>query len=482
MKRSLMTVVAVLAFSLQTESFAQVEQEYLSKGPIFVKNVTVIDGMGSKPVAGQDILIEDGKIAAITATGKTIAPTGAQMIEGTGLTAMPGLIDMHFHLKGGWTGGQVFAEKYPVDNSHKGIQQTLAALLYSGVTAALDMGSTQSFIVEQKRKIDAGEYIAPRYYIMGVPFSQEPSGWDGAVREETVGEPPTDALSTKVDTQDQQVLGAILDKYKKDGINFIKLYSGISALSSTHLIKEAKKREITTTADLWQMNMNAGWMRMTGLDGWAHATPNPVSEKGLRWMAQNGKWVIATMNVGEKLSGLRVKDEQGKELLFSNPLVVDIWGEQVVRDFYDSYPKVRENLYEGRFSFYQVFNFGDLSLFRKNFMVNIKKAYDADVLIAGGTDAPAYPTLWTGETMHRELELFVMAGIPPLDALKMCTYNAARILKKEKEFGALEKGKAADILVVSGQPWKNISDTRNIEHVIVRGGILDRQKLLKSWK
>jgi imidazolonepropionase-like amidohydrolase len=142
---------------------------------------------------------------------------------------------------------------------------------------------------------------------------------------------------------------------------------------------------------------------------------------------------------------------------------------------------VREGFYEGPDSFYQVFNFGDLSEYRKNFLINIKNAHGAGVLVAGGSDAPAYPSVWSGETMHRELELFVMAGIPPIEAIMMCTYNGARILRREKEFGSLQPGLAADLLLVRGDPSKNISDTRKIEHVVVGGQVLDREKLLTAW-
>jgi imidazolonepropionase-like amidohydrolase len=74
-----------------------------------------------------------------------------------------------------------------------------------------------------------------------------------------------------------------------------------------------------------------------------------------------------------------------------------------------------------------------------------------------------------------------MGGISPIDAIQMCTYNAAKILKKEDKFGSVQVGLAADIMIVEGKPWKNISDTRQIKHVILRGRVLDRKKLLTSW-
>ncbi len=109
MKISMFALAAAIV-ALGSPGYAQVEQEYLSEGPILIRNVTVIDGLGNDPVAGQDILIEDGKIATITETGVASAPSGAIEIDGAGLTAMPGLIDMHFHLKGGWSGGNALQE------------------------------------------------------------------------------------------------------------------------------------------------------------------------------------------------------------------------------------------------------------------------------------------------------------------------------------------------------------------------------------
>jgi hypothetical protein len=319
--------------------------------------------------------------------------------------------------------------------------------------------------------------MGPRFFTTGMPFSQAPSGWDGAVMAETVGEPDPAELSSKVVTPDPDELGKLLDTYVENDIEIIKLYSGMSALGATFLLREAKKRGITAVADLWQLNMDADWMRMTGLDGWAHSSPFEVSSAANEWMALNNRFVIATANVGEKMSGLRVKDDGDKQSFFSNPLIMDIWGEEVVRDFYASYADVRENLYEGPDSFYQVYNFGDLSGFRDAFLTNIRNAHQAGVLVAGGTDAPAYPSLWSGETMHRELELFVMADIPPVEAIQMCTYNAAKILKREKEFGSLQEGLSADILVVEGNPATNISDSRHVKFVFLMGKLVDRKSL-----
>ena len=84
--------------------------------------------------------------------------------------------------------------------------------------------------------------------------------------------------------------------------------------------------------------------------------------------------------------------------------------------------------------------------------------------------------------MHREMQLLVMSGIPPLDVIKICTSNAAKVLRRDDKFGSLQVGLSGDIILVKGKPWKNISDTRNVQNVFVKGQLLDRKKLLTSWK
>ncbi len=94
-----------------------------------------------------------------------------------------------------------------------------------------------------------------------------------------------------------------------------------------------------------------------------------------------------------------------------------------------------------------------------------------------GTDAP-YPGVFQGEGIHRELELIVESGLTPLQAITLATKNAAQFMKKQDEFGTLDIGKLANILIIDGRPDLDISQTRNIENVIFRGKILDRDELV----
>jgi imidazolonepropionase-like amidohydrolase len=409
-------------------SSASAEPKYAHIGSTIITNVSVIDGLGNAPVTGQDIVLIDGKIAAIGATGSVKTPDGALKIDGTGMTAVPGLMDLHIHTQGGWANGLIPGERYKVRVDDESVQQRLSGYVYSGVTTVLDVGGEHDYVLNKRKQINSGELFGPRYFTTGIPWSQSPSGWDSG---------STGASGGSVKADDLAKIPEQMARYKAEGIEIIKLYAGLGSVAMQAIIEEAHKHNILTIADLWMLNMNRPLMQTTGLDGWAHSSTFAVAPKAdHEWMAKNNRFVIATANVGEKLGGMRVKDENGQRLMLNEPLIVDIWGTDEVNEFYDVYPKIRANYYEGPESFYQSNNFGDLSTFRETMLANIKASFDAGVVVVCGTD-DIYASMWPGESTHREMELFVMAGVSNLDAIKACTSDAAKVLRREKEFGSL---------------------------------------------
>jgi imidazolonepropionase-like amidohydrolase len=100
-----------------------------------------------------------------------------------------------------------------------------------------------------------------------------------------------------------------------------------------------------------------------------------------------------------------------------------------------------------------------------------KRLYDAGVPILAGTDGTA------GIMLHRELELEVKAGIPPLKALQIATLEAATVLKQQDQLGSIEPGKLADLVLVEGDPGTNISDIRRCRMVFKNGAVFNSAKL-----
>jgi imidazolonepropionase-like amidohydrolase len=103
----------------------------------------------------------------------------------------------------------------------------------------------------------------------------------------------------------------------------------------------------------------------------------------------------------------------------------------------------------------------------------IRKMYERGVPLVAGTDTPT-PWIVPGPSLHDELKLLNEAGIPPLEVLKIATYNAARALRHEDEFGSIRPGLRADLILLSGNPLESIGNTRSIEVVIQNGVIVSR--------
>jgi len=97
--------------------------------------------------------------------------------------------------------------------------------------------------------------------------------------------------------------------------------------------------------------------------------------------------------------------------------------------------------------------------------------HKAGVTIVAGTDGLA------GFTLHRELELYVDAGIPPVEVLRMATLTPAQILKRDKDLGTIEPGKLADFILVDGDPTKNIRDIRKVVKVVKDGLVFEPAEL-----
>ena len=118
--------LGVVIFACANLNSAFAEPKYSHTESTIITNVSVIDGLGNAPVTGQDIVLVDGKIAAIGATGSVKMPNGALEIDGTGMTAMPGLMDLHIHTQGGWANGLIPGERYAVRTDDESVQQRLS--------------------------------------------------------------------------------------------------------------------------------------------------------------------------------------------------------------------------------------------------------------------------------------------------------------------------------------------------------------------
>ena len=400
---------------------------------VAIVNAIIIDGNGDAPIEDGVILIRGDRIEAV---GKKIKiPADAKIIDADGRVAMPGLADMHVHLAAGWSedGRDVL-----------GYQSRLNALVYAGVTTVFDTGNFLPFVAQLRQEIDAGRIIGPKIYYVGPLIESADPNW------------PAISLSL---TSTAQAPGIV--KYlKNNGADAVKAYGRLSGPQIRSLVFAARKESLPVIVDVWVRN-GAEHLLTSGLRAFAH-TPGRVTEDTINTMKEREIFIITTHAGTEASSRLRHPTYLQHPLIADtiNPKILDDLRNEAALELTD---REKENL---EFK----------SAFIEQVQENVKNLWDAGVPLVAGTDGTT-KGLFLGEGIHRELELLVAAGLTPLDAITAATKNAARLMEDEGDWGTLDAGKRADILLVKGRPDLNISDTRNVEVVMQRGRIIDRDAL-----
>ena len=406
--------------------------------PIAIVHARIIDGMGGPPTEDGAVILRGSKIEYAGPSGVAAIPRDAQIIEAKGKSVMPGLADMHVHLQGGWDGISV---------DLLGYQRYLNAMLYSGITTLMDTGNYQPWILQLRQEAASGHLLGPRIYCTGAMIDATDPAWPDLAY----------ALTSRAQIPE------FVQRDKRANVDLIKGYANLSDRMLRNLVEEAHKEKIRVVIDQWERNGSPDLVR-TGIDGFAHAPTRKMPVDDIQLIRERGLFVITTLVVEEYSGRRRLADLRFLE----EPLIAETtppWfltelRAEAARALSESEKKDAEKFAAG---------FDEMKR-------NVKKLLDAGVLLAAGTDAP-YPGVFQGEAIHHELELLVEAGMTPLQAIRTATYNAAQIMHAEQEWGSLQSGRVANLVIVAGNPAAQISDTRKIEMVIVNGKILDRVSL-----
>ena len=432
-------VCAVLAvFALAGRAAPATPASQADDKPIAIVHGTLIDGLGGAPVENATVILRGKTIEYAGPANGARVPPDARIIDAAGRSVMPGLADLHVHLQGAWDG---------IGVDLLGYQRYFNSLLYSGVTTVLDTGNYQPWILQLRQEQAAGRLLAPQIYCVGAMLDAADPAWPDLAY----------AVSSRA-----QIPG-IVRRDKLARVDMIKGYANLSDRMLRSLVEEAAKENIRVVIDQWERNGSPDLVS-TGIAGFAHLPTRKMSADDIQFIKDRGVFVITTLAVHESASRLRLQDFSW----MSDPLVADTtppWFLTELREF-AAKPQSDAEKKETAIG---------VEAFEES-KRTAKKLFDAGVLIATGTDAP-YPGDFQGEGLHRELELLVDAGFTPLQAIRAATYDAARLMKAEGDWGSLAAGRRANVLIVAGRPDQRIRDSRKIETVILDGKILDRTAL-----
>ncbi|MGE5054498.1 MAG: amidohydrolase family protein [Acidobacteriota bacterium] len=419
-------------------SFCAAAASAVDSKPIAIVHARLIDGMGGAPVEDATVVVRGKTIEYAGVAAGASVPKEAQIIDATGKTVMPGLADLHVHLQGAWDGTSV---------DLLGYQRYLNAMLYAGVTTLLDTGNYQPWILQLRQEQAAGRLRGPRIYCVGAMIDAADPAWPDLAY----------AISSRYQIPE------FVRRDKAARVDMIKGYSNLSEHMLHWLSEEAGKAGIRVVIDQWERNGSPDLVA-TGISGFAHLPTRKMSEDDIAFAKQHNIFFITTLVVTESFARTRLNQIE----FVKQPYIADTMPPWFLTELteYAGKPQTDAEKRETEESLQA----------HQEAMRNVKKLHDAGFLIATGTDAP-YPGVFQGEGLHHELELLVDAGWTPLEAIRASTYDAAKLMKGENEWGTVQAGRQATLLIVAGNPAEHISDTRKIETVMQDGTIVDRVSL-----
>jgi imidazolonepropionase-like amidohydrolase len=428
---------------------------------LVLNNVTVVDVRTGALQPEQTVVLERNRIFSVGPSKSAKVPRNAPSVNCRGLFLIPGLWDMHVHL--------VFGDWFP------GAQEiSLPLFVANGVTGVRDMGSELEIVQNWRNEIEAGRLIGPRIYTPG-PMLDGPKPRF----------PSSLAIATPEDAH-----RAVAD-LKRRGADFIKLQSLIPRDAVFAVAEEARKQEIPFEGHVPD-SVRASEMSEEGMKSFEHLigifeASSPAEDDFLKGNKTEGRF-LATYDPARAAS---LAEMLAKNQTWQCPTLVWERGGNLIdasdfsKDERVKYvPASWKNKTWKRFTeeITQSYGTDDLATRRKFIEKELEVVgmlHKAGVPFLAGTDTPAGVHIFPGYSLHEELQRFVAAGFTPLEALQTATLNPARFFGIEDQAGTVEKGKFADLVLLSANPLEDIANTQKIAAVIVNGQYFRRADLDK---
>ncbi|HYK16551.1 MAG TPA: amidohydrolase family protein [Bryobacteraceae bacterium] len=394
-------------------------------GTFAIVGAMLVDATGAAPVKDSVVIVRDGRIAAAGPRSKVQVPPHIATVDAKGQTLLPGLWEMHTHFSG--------VEFGP-------------ALLAAGITTARDCGGEFEYLVAQRDAAERGA-LSPRLLLAGLVDAGGLKAF-GHVTAET----PEQGR-------------AVVDRYHAARFEQIKLYTYLQPDAIRAIAAEAHRLGMSVTGHVPEV-FNAMQGVEAGMDQINHlfyasdmmrpAESAPVevnseqSKKVIAFLKEHGTVVDPTAGWSEMAGHAKDMDVASFEPgILNAPFVL-----------------------EAKF---RAMNGGGRSNNRAQNLAVIGALHRAGIPIVAGSD-----TGLVGYGLDREIELYVQAGMTPLEAIQAATIVPARAMKLDADSGSIEVGKRADMILVDGNPLENISDIRRVSRVVANGRLYEAGKLWES--
>jgi imidazolonepropionase-like amidohydrolase len=390
------------------------------EGTVVLRGGRIFDGTGAG-LRAATLVLAGSRIQGVLAPSDTSWPAEARVLDVTGMTVLPGLIDMHTHLDYTEPGIPVEQAVNPTHATLRAVER-LRFYIESGITSVRDTGSKYDVPFRLKEFVAENRIPGPRIFAAGQLITA--TGGHGA-----------EGLTPRADLYGAVREASGPDDWReavrenfKNGADFIKLASHFSEAEVRAAVEEAHALGLRVTVDAETFYI--GWAVEAGVDSVEH--PLPRTDEVIQMMADKAVHSVPT--------------------LIPYVYIFDLAG-----GYYGSTSR--------RFSFSKEANLDVLRRMKK-----------AGVRMGVGTDLVSDWFRYLPTAYIHELELFVEGGYSRAEALAAATRDGAVILGMEDKLGTLEPGKLADVLVVRGNPTEDLGALANVElvfrggHTVVEGG------------
>lgn len=415
-----------------------------------IEHVTLIDGI--HPAQSDMTVIIDGeKIAGVTPSA-IAPPAKGRRVDGRGKFLMPGLMDVHIHLRGGFdVGGKVDAEVAP-PNREEGVA-ALASYLYSGVTTVFDAGNRADHILPLRADERAGKILSPRIFATGNLVTYPGSHGDRIAVRISDFEKDKALLDKHIAEQQPDILKLTLEEEGWGSRPMIPLMP-VELLEK--ITRYYNQHGIRTTVHV-SSELRSLEAIYAGSDTLAHPViQGPVSDSFVKLMSAKKIPFASTLTIGENYSRLAEHPEYLDQPLYAASLSASE-REQLKT-------KTRAEWQARSWTWW-------MKIMTPIAEENVRKIHAAGGVVACGTDQSS------GPATHRELELLVAAGISPLDTIKIATYNSAVFLGMSDRLGSIDSGKLADLVLLAKDPTLDINNAKSIVFVVKNGQVIDESQL-----
>ena len=395
-----------------------------------IRDVHIIIGDGGE-LFHQNVLIKAGIIQKVS--GEPLEDAAVTVIDGSGYTLMPGLIDSHVHIQGGFScHNEAESDAFLRDRIPQIFRE---GVLPYGITTIKDLDAPKHFIYKLRRKLRSGEILGPELLIVGPNFTAP----DGHPAGTLGSNSPWARAEMAIEVSEPEQVSAGIRELKQAGVDFLKFtYQG---------------------GDYWYFDEKRTIRKLD------RALMRQIIREG----RENGLYATAHVfyydDVKELLEAGIYGIEHGildRDLAPDDP-IIDLWKRSGARFV----PTVNAMTYEK-----------DPSRMAHS-MHNLKVLYDAGIPIAMGTDSMLESM--TGEVEHRELAYYVEAGLTPMQAIVLAAKNGAEHLGLAGRKGQVREGMDADLILLERDPGEDISNLQFIDKVFLKGRIVCSQKAISSY-